>query len=49
MSSLQLQPDNTNQPIRHLPITLEPGAVRNPYLKASIEAAREPVFEADQQ
>ena len=25
---------------------VEPGAVRNPYLKASIEASREPVFEA---
>ena len=25
---------------------VEPGAVRNPYLKASIEGSREPVFEA---
>jgi uncharacterized protein len=25
---------------------VEPGAVRNPYLKASIESSREPVFEA---
>jgi uncharacterized protein len=25
---------------------VEPGAVRNPYLKASIDASREPVFEA---
>jgi uncharacterized protein len=25
---------------------VEPGAIRNPYLKASIEASREPVFEA---
>jgi predicted nucleotidyltransferase len=25
---------------------VEPSAVRNPYLKASIEASREPVFEA---
>jgi predicted nucleotidyltransferase len=25
---------------------VEPGAVRNPYLKASIEASREPVFAA---
>ncbi len=24
---------------------VEPGAIRNPYLKASIEASREPVFE----
>jgi uncharacterized protein len=27
---------------------VEPGAVRNPYLKASIEASREPVLGADQ-
>jgi uncharacterized protein len=25
---------------------VEPGAIRNPYLKASIEGSREPVFEA---
>jgi predicted nucleotidyltransferase len=25
---------------------VEPGAMRNPYLKASIESSREPVFEA---
>ena len=25
---------------------VEPGALRNPYLKSSIDAAREPVFEA---
>src|SRR5574337_177368 len=25
---------------------IEPGAVRNPYLKASVERSREPVFEA---
>jgi predicted nucleotidyltransferase len=25
---------------------VEPGAIRNPYLKASIERSREPVFEA---
>jgi predicted nucleotidyltransferase len=25
---------------------VEPGAVRNPYLKASIDSSREPVFEA---
>ncbi len=26
--------------------SLEPGAMRNPYLKANIERSREPVFEA---
>lgn len=25
---------------------VEPGAIRNPYLKASIEGSREPIFEA---
>jgi predicted nucleotidyltransferase len=25
---------------------VEPGAIRNPYLKASVERSREPVFEA---
>src|SRR5262245_43309834 len=29
ISSLQLQPDDANQPVRHLPVALEPGGMRN--------------------